>query len=72
MEILLSNYDLHYLHTCVAGGVSPCDAALSIGGALSWLPTNTTHWAHEKTEKTRQFLSLWQTKYSFTMIVSIF
>ncbi|GLD57535.1 DCN1-like protein 3 [Lates japonicus] len=33
------------------GGVSDTDAALSIGGQLSWLPTNTTRWAHEKTQK---------------------
>lgn len=40
-----------------AGGVSDTDVDLPIGGQLSWLPTNTTHWAHEKTQKTRKIQS---------------
>lgn len=35
----------------LAGGVVNIGTALSIGGRLSWLPTNTTHWVHEKTQK---------------------
>lgn len=34
--------------TDAAGGVVTTDAALPIGGQLSWLLTNTTDWPHEK------------------------
>lgn len=53
-----------------AGGVSDTSAALSIGGPLSWLLTNTTHWAHEKTEKLN-FKNWFLIKYRFERTVSI-
>lgn len=34
-----------------AGGVSDSDAALPIGGQLSWLPTNTLHMRKLKKKK---------------------